>query len=251
MLVVQPEAGWVRTVPLGEAPVRYVDCSEDCGLFCALDQAGTLRALAGDGTLLWQKTVKGEPTGLQVSPEGKTILVAGGDGRFRYYDAEGRLVRKVRFGDTDQHRVLGLGEGFSVFAGPEGRLTVLDAEGDQMWSRTLFGNITGLELAGWTLAVYGGGGACAVVDPREDSVWEFGPPPGLVRVRKPAGRDPLLVHAAGNAVTVFKGYRRKLEVLWRYNCSGEVVLLDADWLGRAVAALADQKIYRIETTKPV
>jgi hypothetical protein len=84
-----------------------------------------------------------------------------------------------------------------------------------------------------------------VVVPREDTVWEFRPPPGRVRVRKPSNMDPLVVHALNDVVTVFSGYKRKLDVVWRYACSGDIAAFDADAEARTVVALADEKVYRL------
>ena len=155
-------------------------------------------------------------------------------------------MRKFRFGGADRHEALALSEAYSVFGTPGGRITVLDATGRQMWSRSVFAELAGLELLGSALAVYGAAGACAVVGPGGDNVHELHPPPGLVRLRAPLGQDPIAIHAAGAAVTAFRGYRRKLHVVWRHKCADRVSALDAAWTGRVAVAVAGRRIYRLE-----
>jgi len=250
LVVLDPAAGSARTVVLVGAPVRLFDCSADLTFCCTVDENGIVSAFQQPEAPLWQRESRATPTGLLVSAGGGTVLVSDGDGRFLYYSADGRLMRKFRFGEDERHEALALHDAFSVFVGAEGRLTVLDADGRQMWSRRLFSQVAGLEVLGEALAVYGDAGACAHVDPREGTVWEMLPPPGRVRLRKPAGSDPLVVHAAGSVVTVFRGYRRKLDVVWRHDCEEDVSALDADADAHAVVALAGQKVYRVEGTAP-
>jgi len=250
LLILEPAAGSVEAVSLGNTPVRYLDCPDDLGFFCTLDFDGNLIAHGRDGVPLWQKESKGPPLGLLVSPKGETILVADAEGRFRYYERDGSLARKFRFADKEEHHALALSDDLSVFASTEGRVTVLNAEGREVWSRRLFPRVLGLELLGAALAVYGEHGACAAVDAATDAVWDFQPPPGRVRVCKPAGADPIVVHAAGSAVTVFRGYRRKLDVIWHHDCGADITALDADADARSVVALAGEKVYRIECTGP-
>jgi hypothetical protein len=250
LLVLEPAAGSVERVSLGDTPVRHLDCPNDLSFFCTLDADGNLSAHGREGVPLWQKESKGLQLGLLVSPKGDTILVADAEGRFRYYGRDGALARKFKFADKEEHHALALGDDFSVFASTGGRVTVLNADGREMWSRRLFPRVLGLELLGGALAVYGERGACAAVDPSEDAVWEFQPPPGRVRVRKPPGADPIVVHAAASAVTVFRGYRRKLDVIWHHDCRAEITALDTDAGARGVVALAGEKVYKIEWIGP-
>ena len=245
-VIIEPDTGHTRTVRLSEAGVAFFDGSRDLRFFCAIDEAGQLSAFGEGDAPLWRKALTSRPTGLFVSPRGDTVLVPDDQGRFRYYDSEGRLLRKFRFDDQEDHRAVALGDGVSVFASAQGRLSFLDADGRELWSRRLFGRITAVELLGGPVAAYGETGTCAIVEPREDKLWEFQPPPGRVRLRKPPGADPMLVHAAGEAVTVFSGYRRKLDVVWRYACKGEVSALEADRSTRIVVALAGDTLYRLE-----
>jgi hypothetical protein len=171
--------------------------------------------------------------------------VADETGRYRYFDERGNLVRKFRFADSGEHRILALADTYTVFVTPQGRLTVLDNSGEELMVRRVFQTIVGGELMDDGFGIYGKDGECAVVQPREDMVWEFRPPPGRVRVRHPSGTDPVVVHALNDVITVFSGYKRKLEVVWRYECSGDVVVFDADAEGHTVVALADQKVYRL------
>jgi len=246
VLVVEPATSRVRALSFEQGAVGFLDGSQDFRFFCVVDEEGRLSAYSEGDSPLWQKALKAKPTGLLLSPRGDTVLFSDAEGRFRYYDSGGGLLRKFRFADQEDHRAVCLGDGLSVFASAQGRLSVLDAAGRELWSRRLFDRITGVELIGASVVAYGESGNCALVEPREDKVWEFQPPPGRVRLRRPAGADPMLVHAAGNAVTVFSGYRRKLDVVWRYTCKDDVSALDADVSTRIVVALAGERLYRLE-----
>ena len=240
----------VREVSLGEEAPTAFGCSDDLSALYVLDGEGGLCAIGKDGEPLWRRALGDEAESLQVSPDGRTVLVCDLGHRFRYYDSDGELRRKFRFGEAEGHRAVGLGNDFSAFVGPGGRLTVLDAAGGRLWGRRLFQTVTRVERLDSALAVYGEDGICAVVEPRRDRVWEFVPPPGQALLRKPAGADPVLVHAAGEDVTVFGGYRRKLEPLWRCRCSGRVEQFDADRQARCVIVLADGKLHRLEAGRP-
>lgn len=240
----------VREIALGDEEPAAFGCSADLGVLYVLDRAGGLSALGVDGEALWQTALGADADSLLVSPDGQSVLVCDSGHRFRYYGAEGELQRKFRFGDAQGHRPVVLGNDFSAFVGPGGRLTVLDASGRQLWGRRMFQTVTHVAQLDGALAVYGENGVCAVVEPRRDRVWEFVPPPGRALLRKPAGGDPVLVHAAAGDVTVFSGYRRKLDVLWRFRCSGEVELLDADRDARCIIVLADRKLHRLESGRP-
>jgi outer membrane protein assembly factor BamB len=240
----------VREVALGEkAPVAF-GCSDDLTVAYVLDRAGELCAIGQDGEFLWRKEVGEEAESLLVSPDGRTVLVCDLDRRFRYYNAEGNIQRKFRLGQTERHRAVALGNDYTAFVGRGGQLTMLDAKGHQLWAQRLFQTVTRVERLDRALAVYGEDGVCAVVEPRRDRVWEFVPPPGRVLLRKPASGDPLLVHAAGPVVTVFSGYRRKLDLLWRCRCGGEVEQFDADRDARCIIALAEGRLDRFEGASP-
>ncbi|KPK66252.1 MAG: hypothetical protein AMK73_00610 [Planctomycetes bacterium SM23_32] len=240
-----------RRIELAGPLTELFDSAGDDGLVCTVDQDGLLSAFRPDGELAWQKTVKGRQVDLLVSPGGHFVLVAGSDGRFRFYDAEGTLVKKFRFAESEGHRALALGEGFSAFADAADRLTVFGPDLEETWSGRIFAQVTRAEAVGPMLAVYGPLGACAALDPAGGKVWEMRAPPGLAYVRWPEDGDPLVVHASGAAVTTFSGYKRKLGVVWRYTCDAEVTLLATDAEARAVVALAGDKLYRIERIKPV
>jgi hypothetical protein len=235
-----------RAVLLGRRNTKHFAGSANMSFYCCIDVADKLRAFVGEAEVpTWKKSIEGGATGLEVSPDGRTILVPDATGRFRYFDSRGNLVRKFRFADAGEHRILLLADTFTVFVTPEGRLTVLDNAGEELMVRRVFQTIIGGELMGDGFGVYGEDGECAVVVPREDTVWEFRPPPGRVRVRKPSNMDPLVVHALNDVVTVFSGYKRKLDVVWRYACSGDIAAFDADAEARTVVALADEKVYRL------
>jgi hypothetical protein len=243
------ENGQEHRIGADGAELLCADCAARGGLVCTADADGILRAFRVDGEPLWRKKVKAEANVLLVSPDGGTVLMGDEDGRFRLYDGEGNLTSKFRFADAG-YRALGLGEGFTVFADPEDRLMVLEANGEERWYRRVLRDVRGLEVLGETLAVYGPPGVCAAVDAEEGEVWQMRPPPGLMRVRRPEGGEPVVVHAAGSAITTFTGYKRKLAVAWRYTCAGDVTLLEADAEARAVLALAAERVYRIERTRP-
>ena len=235
-----------REVPLGEDAPAAFGCSEDLAALYVLDGQGGLCAVGPEGSPLWRQDLGDRAESLLVSPDGRTVLVCDASDRFRYYDSEGGLRRKFRFAEAEGHRAVALGADFSAFVGPGGRLTVLDEAGRQVWGRRLFKRVTRVERLDGALAVYGEDGVCAAVEPRQDRVWEFVPPPGRALLRKPARADPVLVHAAGPTITVFAGYRRKLEARWRCRCSGEVEQFDADRAAGCVVALADGKLHRLE-----
>ncbi|MHC4591614.1 MAG: PQQ-binding-like beta-propeller repeat protein [Planctomycetota bacterium] len=246
IVMLELATGSVRTASFGDRPARHLASSSDMGLWCAMGEGGRLQAFRGWEGPVWQKHVPGEPDALLASPGGDTILVTDRNGRFRYYDAAGRLTRKLRISDEAEHRALALGDGFTVLASSTQRLTVLDGEGRELWSRHVFPELAGLEVLGGTLAVYGPGSACAAVDVRDGTVWRMDPPPGRVRLRKPPGSDPVLVHAAGSALTLFKGYQRKLDAVWRHTCDGPVIAFDTDRDARTVVALVGRSACRLE-----
>jgi outer membrane protein assembly factor BamB len=246
LILLDLPADEARAILLGRRNIKHVAGSANMSLFSCIDAADKLRTFVGDAdTPTWKKAIEGGVTGLEVSPDGRTILVPDSTGRFRYFDSRGNLVRKFRFAEPGDHKVLALGDDFTVFATPAGRVTVLDSSGGELMVRRVFRTLTGAEVLGNCFAVYGEDGECAVIDPREDMVWDFRPPPGRVRVRKPSNMDPLVVHVLNEIVTVFMGYKRKLDVAWRYSCSGDIVAFDADQEGRTVVVLADQKVYRL------
>jgi hypothetical protein len=235
-----------RAVLLGRRNIRFLAACADMSVYCCIDAADKLRTFIGEAEIpTWKKAIEGGVCDLQMSPDGKTILVADETGRFRYFDSDGNLLRKFRFADSGHHKVLLQADTYTVFVTPEGRLTVLDNSGEELMVRRVFRTLTGGEHLGDCFGIYGDDGECAVVDPRDDLVWEFRPPPGRVKVRRPSNMDPLVVHVLNDAITVFMGYKRKLDVAWRYACSGDVVAFDADAEVHTVVALADGKVYRL------
>ncbi|MHC5034062.1 MAG: outer membrane protein assembly factor BamB family protein [Planctomycetota bacterium] len=249
IVMLELATGSVRTVSFGDRPALHLACSSDMGLWCAMGEGGRLQAFRRWEGPVWQKDVPGEPDALLVSPGGDTVLVTDRDGRFRYYDAAGRLTRKIRISDEAKHRPLALGDGFTVLASSTRGLTVLDGEGRELWSQHVFSEVAGLEVLGGTLALYGPGSACAAVNVTDGAVWRMDPPAGSVRLRKPPGSDPALVHASGSAVTLFQGYQLKLDAVWRHTCDGPVIALDADRDARTVAALVGRSACRLEARR--
>ncbi len=246
LVLLDPAAGTISMAPLGERFVKLFDCSADARLCCTIDDTDTLRAFNGGGKAVWQKRIDPEPLSLFVSPLGKMILVTDVEGRNRFFNAAGRLIRKFRFSGSDRREPLALADGYSVFGRADGHLVVLDGEGRPLWSEHLFSRIADLEVFGVTLAVYGESGACVVIDPLENLVWDFQPPEGMSRLRKPSRGDPSVVHATGNVVSVWTGYGRDLRLRWCYECDDEVSILKTDRQGRTVVALAGDKLYCLE-----
>jgi hypothetical protein len=246
LLLLPPGAATARRVQLSGGPARFLDGSSDMGFYCTVGEDGVLAGYRDGEEPLWRKEVPGGASALLVSPGGATVLVRDGEGRFRYYDSEGRLARKFRFAGGQEYRALLLADDFTLFGAPDGGLAFVDGEGQQIWSRRLYPEVLRVELLEDCVAVYGPQGAATAVDPRRDAVWEVMPPPGLVCLRKPPGLDALLVHASESAVTVFSGHRRKLDVVWRYECKGEVVALDSDSHTRVVNAVAEGRVYRLQ-----
>jgi hypothetical protein len=136
-------------------------------------------------------------------------------------------------------------EGFAVFLRGGNRVTVLEDDGNEVFSGTLFKHTVGVEVLGRQLAVYGPNGAAALLEPWEGRVHEMLPPPGKVRLRSVPGEDPQLIQIAGKAVTVFTGYKRKLDVKWRFDCHAPIEMAETDLDGQRVAALAADRLYWI------
>jgi hypothetical protein len=235
-------SGTEWTVRFSSRRLAALAAARECAFFCTLDEEGRLEAWSGGTEPEWQRRLKEEPRGLLVSPRGERTLVSDATGRFQCYDRRGRLTQKFRF-DEEEQRPLAVGERFVVFGDPQGRLTVLDADGGQPFSRRLFEEIRGVEVLESTVAVYGQPGACALVNAAEGGVREFRPPPGQLKLRRPPGAGPLLVHADERTITVFSGYRRELSVVWRRDFGARIGAFDADRWARAIAVLAGEKLY--------
>jgi len=240
-----PAEGSVRRLEFPGQAVESLGCSEDFDIICTLDIAGKLSAFEASNRPTWVVNVGDVARTVHVSPDGELVVVEDEDGRFRLFDRQGSMIRKFRFGGG-KPTLLGLGRGFSVFGRGGGKLTVLDSDASEVWTGVLFDDMTGVELLGRSLGVYSASGNCAVIEPWEGLVHEMAPPPGRVRLRCLPGHDPLAVHVAGNVITVFSGYRRKLDVKWRFECHAGVEMFDVDMDAAAVAALAEDKLYWIE-----
>jgi hypothetical protein len=238
--------GTITMTPFGPEPVRHFDCSTDCSFVCAVDAASTLRTYRSSATASWQRTLKTQAAGLFVSPQGKVVLVPDDEGRHRYYNAAGTLLRKFRFGEAQGRRAMALSDGFSVFGSEDGMLTVLDGDCQELWSERLFPRASDLELFGLALTVYGEGGRCACIDPLEHVGWTFEPPPGQCRLRKDPAGQPLIIHVAGAVVTAFTGYGSDLKAVWRFECEDGISLFDVDQKCKTIVALAGSRLYRLE-----
>jgi hypothetical protein len=240
-----PADGSVRRLEFPGEAVESLGCSEDFGIICTLDITGKLSVFEASSRPSWVANVGDVARDVHVSPDGKLIVVEDEDGRFRFFDRQGSLIRKFRFGGG-KPTLIGLGLGFSVFDRGGSKLTVLDSDAGEVWTGVLFEDMTGVELLGRALGVYSASGKCAVLEPWDGLVHEMAPPPGRVRLRCLPDHDPLAVHVAGNVVTVFSGYRRKLDVKWRFECHAGVEMFDVDMDATAVAVLAEDKLYWIE-----
>ncbi len=247
VVVCEPAAGGARSLSLRGMPLRFFDCAPDMRLFCSVGEDDVLRGYKGAETPSWHNELDVRAEGLMVSPDGSTIVVPDSEGKYRYHNPEGLMVRKFRFRHRRAFRPLGLGRGFGVFAGPPGRLTIVDDDGEEVWSRRLFERIEGVDLLGEALAVYGEEGRCAAVSPAEDMIWEFHLPPGLRRVRLAGGFDPVAVHADGSEVVALGGRPEQPDVLWRCELGADVTALDADQALLHVAAVAGESVHMIES----
>jgi len=244
--VLQPATGDVREIGLGEADLLGIGCADDLSVAYTLEDGGWLCRLGQGGEAAWRRPVGDEARTLLVSATGRTVLVVDADGRLRYYDPQGTLQRKLRFADGDRHHPVVVGDDFSAFVAPRGRLTVLDGTGRQAWSRRLFEPIVRVDRLGGALAAYGENALCAVADVRAGTVWDFAPPPGAVLLRTPSEGGPVVLHAAGPHLTVFAGREAALEPRWHCLCDADVKQFEADAEARCIVAAADGKLYRFE-----
>ena len=243
LLVAHPESGRTSLVEFAGSQARAVDASDDFRRVAELDGRGILSVYEAGASPVWQREVGEVADRVYVSPQGGTILLKDKDGRFRYYSPDGHLQRKFRFGGEMESEVSGLAEDFTVFLRGGHRVSVLEHDGNEVFSGSLFKHTVGVEILGRQLAVYGPNGATALLDPWEDKVHEMFPPPGKVRLRCEPGQDPVLIHVAGKAITAFSGYKRKLDVDWRFDCHAPIEMADADLNGRRIAALAADRLY--------
>lgn len=251
MLMAQPSAERQRTIEFLGGDVESVDASETFHVICTLNRHGIMSGyIGGDSHPTWQKDVGGEADSIHVSPGGEDIVVADRGGRFRYFTPDGHLKRKFRFGQSAEGQVVGLADDFTAFLRGGGLVTVLKNDGREVFSQSLFKNTVGAELLGRQLAVYGPTGSAAYVDPWSGTVHEMFPPPGKARVRCLPGQSPFLVHMSGKTLAVYSGYKRKLDVVWRYECRAVVEMFDVDMDGNRVAAFAQDRLYWIGPPEP-
>ncbi|MFO7959135.1 MAG: PQQ-binding-like beta-propeller repeat protein [Candidatus Brocadiia bacterium] len=247
LLRLEPGEGRVRRVALRDAPT-CVACSGDLSLLCIGMDSGEVRVFRDDEGG-WARRLDSPVTDVYVNPAGDTVMSADTSGRFSFFEVDGGLRHKFRFGGEELYWACGLGADFAVFRDEVGHLMVLDFDGADVWQGRPLGVLSRVEVLSESVAVYREEGACALVDPREDQVSEMWPPPGqsLLR-RRPAG-EPVVVVAEGNAVTAYTGFRRRLDVVWRVECDAEVTDFRADPQAHAVAALAGGELYRINAAE--
>jgi hypothetical protein len=226
--------------------VRRLGCSADLGLVCTIGEDDVVRAFRAGRA--WTKSVEPTPIGVWVSPGGQTVMVSDESGRFRYYTSDGHLFHKLRFGGSEPYRAWALGADFSVFASRRGRVTVVDADGEERWSGGAAVALSDVELLGEVIATYSEEETCAVVNTASGETWEFWPPPGRARARPRPGADPVLFHARESALTAFTGYRRKLGMAWRFEAEQQIGAFEVDRDGRLAAVVAGNVIYAIDAT---
>ncbi len=221
VLMVEPGKRQTRSVSFKDE-ADFFDCSRDLRFAVRANAAGALACLGANGETVWSRQVDPAPVDVYVSPSGGVVMTGDESGRYRFFTDEGRLFHKLRFGGAATYPAAGLSDEFALFASPGGRMYAVDHEGRKMWGGRPVGALDRTEVPGETVYAYSLTEDCAVVEPLSGDVWELVPPPGRTRLRKPPEGDPVLLHAEGNVLTAFTGYRRKLDVLWRYRAEAGI-----------------------------
>jgi len=249
LTVLDLEHGRSQKIPLAMGEITHLDCSDRLNVICAVDDALDLVGLLAGRRGWWRSRLKAPAQRLLVSPSGQIVLVADAAGRFMYFNSEGKLCRKWRFADVEGVPFAALEENFAVFASEDGRISVWDAHGRRLWSGKPVDRLAGLESFGELLVARDATGGHFLIDPYGHTVWEFKPPPGINIVRPRSDGDPLLVHGKGRAVTVFGGYRRKMEALRRFTFSDDVRLVEVNRDVRRVAVVAGGDLCLLEASE--
>lgn len=247
VIILALEEGRSQSYDIGTASTEHLDCSEDSDLICTIDESGRLSGIGPGGEHRWQRAVRPPPQRLLVSPNGQLVVTEDGEGRYRYYDGDGKLIHKHRFSPFGVFPHAVLEDTFSAVGGRDGRLVIVDRRGRKLWAGSVGAGICRLESLLDALGVYEEGGRCSLVDPYGHVLWGFGPPPGRCLLRHPADRDPVLLHVSGKVLTVFGGYHRKIQPLKRFTCGEAISLFEADCEGRTVALVAGRKVCLLDT----
>ena len=243
VVLLEPEGPSRKSFSLG-GEVLHCDCARDLRLVCSVDREGVLRCFR-DGSLLWQRNLGTFVTGLFVSPGGKVILAADETGRYRYYNADGRLMHKFRFSGEEMHKCYGLNERFSVFCSEKGHVVVVGNEGHRLWSARPLGVLEDVELLNGLISIYRGSGTCAVIDPEDDEVWEVWPDSGELRLRKRPDSDPLLFSIEGRVLELQAGQRSDMRSVWQVSCDKDIQAFCVDREGTAALVLAGDELCMI------
>ncbi len=239
------DRGETWSLPLGPRPARDLDCSASLDLIAFVDRADDLVLLKRGGEEVARRRIEPSPVRLMMAPGGKTIITEDGEGRFRFFDDRGRLMRKQRMAGGEQFHHVVLEDEFCVFGGSEGRLIVQDARGRVTWSGRAANRIARLEALEGAFAVHDEGGWCFLLKPDGEVLGEFHPPSGQCLLRSPSRGDPVLLHAEGKMLTAFQGHQKKLAVIWRFGCREEIRALEADRDGNFVAIVTAERLYFI------
>jgi len=197
------EGGETWTMPLGPDPAKCADCAADLSLIATVDEKAQLVLLKQGGEEVARRRVEPAPERLLMSPGGRTVMTEDEFHRLRFFNGSGQLRRKQRLAGGERFPVVVLEDGFCAFGGAKGRVVIQDMKGNVLWSQKLAEEIRRLESLRDALAVYGGAGACFVVNPYGEVVTELQPPPGSLRLRSPRGGNAVVVHARGNALTAY------------------------------------------------
>ncbi len=244
-VLLEPERSARRSLSL-QCRALHCNCSRDLRVVCVVDREGTLRCFR-DGSPAWQRNLRAFATGLFVSPEGRTILVTDETARYRYYSVDGRLIHKFRFSGEEMHRCYGLTERFSVFSSDKGHVVFVEPEGRRLWTGRPLGALEEVELLDGLVSIYRGSGACAVIDPQADQVWEVWPGSGESRVRKPPHSDPVLFRAEGSTLTVQAGHRAQMRALWEVHCDAPIESFRVDRGATTAFLLAGGELYLVKS----
>ena len=243
ILEMDMEEGESRRLSIDSAPARLMDCSANLDLLTVVDEDDCVTFMQRDGQRICRKEIQPPPTHLHVSPSKGRVLTRDAEGRFRFFDARGNMLRKQRLAADEQFDQVILEDGFCAFGGSEGRVVVQDVSGKVLWAERVADSIARMESLENSFAVHDQGGTAMLINPYGEVTAELQPPPGLCMMRRPQGRDPVLLHARRNILTAYGGYRRKLEALWSFRCEDQIEVFEADRNARLVVVAAGNFLY--------
>lgn len=244
LVLLDTDTGKARRINLGALAPFAVGASGDLQLFVALHQESRAALITSHAKMLWRKRLPQPLRTVYLSPKGKRILIEDSENRFYFYDADGKLLRKVRLSATQAFGHVCVEESYTVFANRQGRVVVLDRKGRQIWSRRVCRELASIRPLGDHLAVTTEKGPCLVLDLYGDQTAWFGTRGGLRRLAKPRGRPPILFQAEDDVLTAL--VQPESKVAWRHHFGEPVTHLTADRDGRFVTCAAGRTIYYLD-----